>query len=81
MSSYGDAGGVVWLAGDKAVDARLAGDEVVDARLAEDTRVYVLGGGVRAAWQRLRPCLDTPKNSKLYRILRHIESCGTCIKY
>jgi len=28
-----------------------------------------------------RPCLHTPKNSKLYKIPRHIESCGTCMKY
>jgi len=24
---------------------------------------------------------DTPKNPKLYKIPRHIESCGTCMKY
>jgi len=29
----------------------------------------------------LRPCLDTPKNPKLYKILHHIESYGTCMKY
>ena len=27
------------------------------------------------------PCLDTPKNQKLYKISRHIESYGTCMKY
>jgi len=27
------------------------------------------------------PCLYTLKNSKLYKISYHIESCGTCIEY
>jgi len=28
-----------------------------------------------------RACLRTPKNQKLYKIFRHIESYGTCMKY
>ena len=28
-----------------------------------------------------RPCLDTPKNQKLYKIPHHIESYGTCMKH
>jgi hypothetical protein len=31
--------------------------------------------------QQPQPCLDTPKNSKLYEILHHIESYGTCMKH
>ena len=31
--------------------------------------------------EKLRPCLDTPKNPKLYKILRHIEFYDTCIEY
>jgi len=29
----------------------------------------------------IRPCLDTPKNLKLYKISCHNESCGTCMKH
>ena len=29
----------------------------------------------------LRACLDALKNSKVYKILRHIESCSTCIEH
>jgi len=28
----------------------------------------------------LRPCLVHPKNQKVYKISRHIESCGICMK-
>jgi len=30
---------------------------------------------------RLRPCLVHPENQKVFKILRHIESCGTCMKH
>jgi hypothetical protein len=29
----------------------------------------------------LRPCLVHPENQKVFKIPRHIESCGTCMKY
>ena len=29
----------------------------------------------------LRPCLDTPKNPKLFKIPHYIESCDTCMKH
>jgi hypothetical protein len=29
----------------------------------------------------LKPCLVYPKNLKVFKILRHIESCGTCMKH
>ena len=29
----------------------------------------------------LRPCLVPTKIQKLFKILRHIESCGTCMKH
>jgi len=29
----------------------------------------------------LRPCLVHTKNQKLFKISRHIESCGTCMKH
>jgi len=29
----------------------------------------------------VRLCLVDPKNLKLFKILRHIESCGTCMKH
>jgi len=28
-----------------------------------------------------RPCLVQPENQKVFKILRHIESCDTCIKH
>ena len=29
----------------------------------------------------LRPCLVHPENQKVFKILRHIESCVTCMKH
>jgi hypothetical protein len=30
---------------------------------------------------KLRPCLVHPENQKVFKFLRHIESCDTCMKY
>ena len=42
------------------------------------------GGGCRSSDVRqdqLGPCLVHPENQKVFKILCHIESCGTCMKY
>jgi len=38
--------------------------------------------GFSHTWiQWIKPCLDTPKNPKLYKIPHHIESCGSCMEH
>jgi len=32
-------------------------------------------------YSKLGPCLVHPKNQKVFKILCHIESCGTCMKH
>jgi len=39
------------------------------------------GWDMRSAPSNDTPCLDTPKNLKLYKILHHIESCGTYMEH
>jgi len=45
--------------------------------------VDVVSGRVRkiADNRRARPCLVHSENQKVFKILRHIKSCGTCMKH
>ena len=36
---------------------------------------------IRANKTKLRTCLVHSENQKVFKVLRHIESCGTCMKY
>jgi len=38
-------------------------------------------GTARGTIAQLRPCIDTFKNLKFYKISYHIESCGTCMEH
>ena len=44
-------------------------------------KFWVFGASKQGVCLIDRPCLVHPENQKVFKISRHIESCGTCMKH
>ena len=63
-----------------ACDLR-AGVSDLDVQINIPLQVFLRRSGHQLRIVNLRPCLDVPKNLKIYKILYHIKSCGTCMEH